>query len=51
MPLVAAAHESVPGTKLPIRDVRSSVAIRGIADMARIGQFGRELTHSGQPHS
>jgi hypothetical protein len=30
------------GTKLPIRDVRSSVAVRGIADMARTYQFGRD---------
>jgi hypothetical protein len=32
----------VDGTNRTTIDVRSSVAIRGIADMARIGQFGRE---------
>jgi hypothetical protein len=36
--LLAALHESVPGTKLPIQDVRYSVAIEGKADMRRAGQ-------------
>jgi hypothetical protein len=30
--VVAAVHESVPGTKLPIRNVRSPVANGGKAD-------------------
>jgi hypothetical protein len=30
------------GTKRTSSDVRSSVTVRGIADMARTGQFGQE---------
>ena len=40
--LFAALHESAHGTKLPIRDVRSSVATGGKPDMAQTVQFGRE---------
>ncbi len=40
--LFAAAHESVVGTFETCRDVRSSVAIGEIADMARTARFGRD---------
>jgi hypothetical protein len=33
---------SVVGTKLPNRDVSSTVAIGGRPDMMRIAQFGRD---------
>jgi hypothetical protein len=33
---------TVTGTKLPIRDVRYSVAVGGRPDMARTSQFGRD---------
>jgi hypothetical protein len=35
-------RRSAFGTKLPIRDVRSSVATGGKPDMAQTVQFGRE---------
>jgi hypothetical protein len=40
--LLAAVHESVPGTMLPIRDDRNPVATGGEPDMARTAQFGRD---------
>jgi hypothetical protein len=38
----AALHMSAPGTKLPIQDVRYSVAIEGKADVRRARQDRRD---------
>jgi hypothetical protein len=40
--VLAAVHESVTGTNRTSSNVRSSVAIGGKPDMARIVQFGRK---------
>jgi hypothetical protein len=39
--VIEQSSTSVDGTKLPNRDVRSTVAIGGRPDMMRIAQFGR----------
>jgi len=38
--LFAAVHESLVGTKLPIRDARWTVAFEGKAEVAPISHFG-----------
>jgi hypothetical protein len=39
--LSAPVHESLRGTKLPIRDVRNPDATGGKTDMEQVPQFGR----------